>query len=131
MIGGWRLRAADGGGYAILARWVIPDGEGRFVVIRPEPNDGDLRALADRLREDFSRHDNAVAMVFDDREAARDVRHGSRNVGEERFRAALRHQRAMYLKHATRGEESFVVYAEYPLVRETLRYPARRGASAP
>jgi hypothetical protein len=54
---------------------------------------------------------------------------GSRYLGEERFRAALRHQRAMYLKQTARGEESLVVYGDYPTVRETLRYPTGREAS--
>jgi hypothetical protein len=96
----WRPPAADGDGHQTVARWVIPGGEGRC----------------------------GVAMIFDDLQAARDVRHGSRNLGEERFRAVRRHQRAMYVKHAARGEESFVVYTDYPSVRETLRYPA--GAAA-
>jgi len=56
-------------------------------------------------------------------------RRGSLNLGEERFRAALRHQRAMYLKQAARGEELRVVYGDYPTVRETLRYPTGRKAS--
>jgi len=68
-------------------------------------------------------------MIFDDPQAARDVRRGSRNLGEERFRTALRHQRAMYLKQAARGEESLAVYGDYPTVRETLRYPMGREAS--
>jgi len=42
--------------------------------------------------------------------------------------AAPRHQRAMYLKQAARGEESRV-YGDYPTVRETLRYPTGREAS--
>ncbi|MBI4636664.1 MAG: apolipoprotein N-acyltransferase [Candidatus Rokubacteria bacterium] len=123
MVWGWRPHAAGGDGYQVVAWWTIPGGEGRFVVILPAPSAKDLEAVADRLRDDFSRHENGVAMIFDDVQAARDVRHGSRTLGEERFQAALRHQRAMYLKYAARGDESFVVYAEYPLVRETLRYP--------
>ncbi|MBI1960376.1 MAG: apolipoprotein N-acyltransferase [Candidatus Rokubacteria bacterium] len=131
VVWGWRPGASDGDGYRTVARWVIPGGEGRFVVIRSGSATEDLRALADRMREEFSRHDNAVAMIFDDAEAARDVRRGSRHLGEERFGAALRHQRAMYVKHSARGEESFVIYADYPAVRETLRYPAGRGAAGP
>lgn len=128
---GWRSDAAGGDGYHVVARWAIPGGEGRFVAILPHPGSEDLRALADRMREDFSRHENGVAMIFDDVQAARDVRRGSRSLGEERFRAALRRQRAMYLKHAARGEESLVVYTDYPTVRETLRYPVGRGATEP
>lgn len=126
----WRPDAAGGDGYQVVARWAIPGGEGRFVAIRPDPGRENLRALADRMREDFSHHENAVAMIFDDVQAARDVRRGSRNLGEERFRAALRHQRAMYLKQTVRGEESLVVYTDYPTVRETLRYPVGRNGIA-
>lgn len=61
-------------------------------------------------------------MVFDDAEAAREVRKGSRTLGEERFQAALRHQRAMYVKQAARGEERLVVYAIYPAAHEVIRY---------
>lgn len=125
----WRPPAAGGDGYQVVARWTIPGGEGRFVVLGPEPGANDLHAIADRIRQDFARHENGVAMIFDDLQAARNVRHGSRSLGEERFRAALRHQRAMYVKRAARGEESFVVYADYPRVRETFRYPT--GAKGP
>lgn len=126
---GWRPHAADGAGYQVVAWWTVPGGEGRFVVIRPDPSATDLAAVGDRMREDFARHENGVAMIFDDVQAARDARHGSRTVGEERFRAALRHQRAMYVKHSARGEESLVVYADYPIVDQTLRYPfGRKGA---
>ncbi len=97
----------------------------------PDPDEGTLRALVERLRAEFSSHENGVAMIFDDRQAARDIRRGSRTLGEERFRAALRHQRAMYLKQTAPGEESLVVYGDYPTVRETLRYPMGREASEP
>ncbi|HXK34461.1 MAG TPA: apolipoprotein N-acyltransferase, partial [Dehalococcoidia bacterium] len=126
---GWWPRGAGGDGYEVVARWRIPGGEGWFVVVPPDPDEGALRALVERLRAEFSSHENVVAMIFDDPQAARDVRRGSRNLGEERFRAALRHQRAMYLKQTARGEESLVVYGDYPTVHETLRYPTGRGAS--
>jgi len=131
VVWGWRPHAAGGEGYQVVARWTIPGGEGRFVALRREPGATDLDALAERIREDFARHANGVAMIFDDVQAARDVRQGSRNLGEERFQTALRRQRAMYLKHAARGEESFVVYTDYPLVRETFRYQVDRQATAP
>lgn len=83
---GWWLRAAGGDGYEVVATWRIPGGEGWFVVVPPEPDDGALRALVERLRTRFSAHENGVAMIFDDPQAARDVRRGSRNLGEERFR---------------------------------------------
>lgn len=126
---GWRPHAADGDGYQVIAWWTIPGGEGRFVVIRPDPSATELAAVGDRMHEEFARHENGVAMIFDDAQAARDARHGSRTVGEERFRAALRRQRAMYVKQDARGEESLLIYADYPVVRETLRYPRSRNAS--
>jgi len=66
--------------------------------------------------------DNAIVMVFDDAEAARQVRRGSRVIGEERFQAALRHQRAMYLKSTGRGEQSLIIYDPYPVAREVIGY---------
>jgi hypothetical protein len=126
----WRPRSTDSVGHQTVARWVIPGGEGRFVVILPNSGAEELHAVADRLHKDFSRQENGVAMIFDDAPAARDVRRGSRNIGEERFRAALRHQRAMYFKHAARGEESLIIYTDYPLVRETFRLSGRREGTA-
>jgi hypothetical protein len=61
-------------------------------------------------------------MVFDDPMAARQVRRGSRIIGEVRFQAALLHQKAMYLKSSARGEHSFTIYDVYPVPREVIRY---------
>jgi protein-S-isoprenylcysteine O-methyltransferase Ste14 len=125
VVWGWRPHPAGGDGYQVVARWTIPGGEGLFVVIPPDPGADGLHVVAVRIRADFARHDNGVAMIFDDVQAARDVRRGSRNLGEERFQAALRHQRAMYVKYVAQGEESLFVYSDYPLVRETFHYPIR------
>lgn len=120
---GWRPRVADGGGYREVARWRIPGGEGRFVAVGLNPSLDELRALGERLREELRDRDNAVVMVFDDPEAARQVRRGSRYIGEERFQAALAHQRAVYIKQAGRGEHSLSIYERYPtVVREVVRY---------
>lgn len=120
---GWlRLLPRGGPGYENVARWRTPGGEGWFIAVRPEPTPDELRALGERLRRELRRLDNAVVMVFDDPEAARRVRQGSRVVGLERFEAALRHQRAMYLKSAERREESFTIYDRYPAAREVIRY---------
>jgi hypothetical protein len=124
---GWRPRAADGRGYHEVARWKVPGGEGRFIAVGPAPSAEELRAVGDRLRDEFRRLENGVVMIFDEPEAAREVRRGSRIIGEERFQAALRHQRAMYVKQTARGEQSLVLYAEYPMARETVRYTIDRG----
>lgn len=117
-----RSSHADGRAYQVVARWGIPGGEGRFIAVASKPTPEKLRALGERLRDEFHRLDNAVVMVFDDPEAARQVRRGSRIIGEERFQAALRHQRAMYVKETARAEHSLLVYDRYPSVREVVRY---------
>ncbi len=61
-------------------------------------------------------------MVFDDPETARQVREGSRIIGETRFQRVLAHQQAMYLKSTACGEESLTIYDGYPAVREVIRY---------
>jgi len=119
---GTRPQGSGARGYQVVWRWRIPGGEGRFIALAKEPSDHELRTLGERLREEFSRAENAVAMVFDDVEAARQVRRGSRIIGEERFQSALRRQRAMYVKQAARGEHSFTIYSSYPGIREEIRY---------
>lgn len=119
---GWRRRSADGRGYHEVARWKIPGGEGRFVAVGPEQSAEELRAVGDRLREEFGSLENGVVMIFDDPEAAREVRKGSRRIGEERFQAALRHQRAMYMKQPARGEHRLVIYSSYPAINGEIDY---------
>lgn len=118
---GWGRVGAQGRGYQVVARWLRPDGEGWFVAVAGASRD-ELRDLGETLREEFARADTAVVMVFDDPEAARQVRRGFRVIGEERFQAALRHQRAMYVKHAARGEHRLVIYERYPQAIEVIRY---------
>ena len=114
---------ADGRGYREVARWRIPGGEGRFIAVEPEPTPAELRALGERLREEFRQMEDVVVMVFDDAQAAREVRRGSRVIGEPRFRAALARQRAAYLKQSRRQEESLTIYDRYPdAAREVVRY---------
>ena len=119
---GWRPRPADGGGYHEVVRWTIPGGVGRFIAVGLAPSDDELRVLGERLREEFGRLENGVVMVFDDPDAAREVRQGSRTIGAERFQAALRHQRAMYVKRPARGEHRLIIYSAYPAVREEVDY---------
>jgi hypothetical protein len=69
-----------------------------------------------------------VVMVFDDARAARDVRRGSRHIGEARFQAALAHQRAMYLKDAARGEHTFTILV-YP--KEVIHFELKRANVLP
>ena len=66
--------------------------------------------------------DNVVVMIFDDANAAREVRRGSRIVSETEFQAALVHQRAMYLKSSARDEDSFTIYDSYPNISEVIRF---------
>ena len=114
---------ADGGEYQVIAEWHAPTGgTGLIIAISPHSSSEELRVLGSRLQEQFRRLDNAAVMIFDDAEAARRVRKGSRNVDEARFQAALFHQRAMYIKNASRGENSFTIYKSYPVVGEVMRF---------
>jgi hypothetical protein len=61
-------------------------------------------------------------MVFDSAEAGRQVRRGSRIVGERGFQEALTHQRAMYLKDTSRKEHTLTLYAVFLQPREVIRY---------
>lgn len=108
--------------YQEVARWRLPEGEGWIIAVGSAPTSEGLRALGERLRGEFRELDNAVVMVFDDPEAARQVREGSRIIGETRFQRVLAHQQAMYLKSTARGEESLTIYDGYPAVREVIRY---------
>jgi hypothetical protein len=123
---GWlverRSPPSAGREYQEVARWRLPEGEGWFITVGPEPTLDELRALGERLRAEFRHLDNTVVMIFDDPEAARQVRTGSRMLGEEGFQRALIHQRAMYLKSTARGEHSLTLYGGYPEVREVIRY---------
>lgn len=109
-------------GYDIVARWEIPGGEGWIIAVDSKPTPQQLRSLGDELKEELRRLDDAVVMVFDDRDAARLVRRGFRMVGEEQFQAALLHQRAMYLKSSDRGEHRLTLYERYPTPHEVIRY---------
>jgi hypothetical protein len=109
-------------GYERILRWEIPGGERWFIAVDPRPASEELRALGDRLRKDLRHLDNAVVMVFDDPEAARQVYQGSRNIGETPFQKAILHQRAMYIKSSGRSEDRLSIYDTYPGVQEVVRY---------
>jgi hypothetical protein len=114
---------ADGGEYRVIAQWEIAaGGKGLMIAISAHSAPEELRALGNRLHDKFHSVNNAAVMIFDDTAAAREVRKGSRNVDETRFQAALIHQRAMYLKSAGRGENSFTIYKSYPVVGEVMRF---------
>lgn len=71
-----------------------------------------LRAVGYGLRTQFQQQPNVVVMVFDDPEAARTVRKGSRVVGEEPFQNALNHQVAFYLKDSRTGQHALTIYGK-------------------
>lgn len=121
-LGRLRPLAGHARGYQITARWAIPGGEGEFVALAPESGDTELRIVGERLVTEFRDVASAVVMIFDDATAARTMRRGSRNVDERDFQAALRHQRAMYVKQAARGEHRLVTYDVYPRIRDEIRY---------
>ena len=108
----------------MTAEWQsAADSKGLMIAISPHSTREELRGIGKRLHDKCRGVNNNVAvMVFDDATAARRVRKGSRNVDEARFQAALAHQRAMYLKSASRGEDSFTFYKSYPVVAEVIRF---------
>lgn len=110
-----------GRGYERVASWKFPGGEGLFIATEAGPTPEDLRILGSKLRDEFRDRHNMVVMIFDDARAAREVSRGSRIIGEEKFQAALAHQRAMYLKETDRKEHSLTIYARYPVKREVIR----------
>lgn len=115
--------SARGGEYQVIAEWEnTAAGRGLMIAISPDSTLEELRALGKRLQGRFHGVDNVAVMIFDDAGAALQVRKGSRNVDEARFQAALRHQRAMYLKSLDRGEETLTVYKSYPVVGEVIRF---------
>ncbi|MGH7929898.1 MAG: hypothetical protein ACREQV_19115 [Candidatus Binatia bacterium] len=112
----------QGQGYQVIAQWQVPTGgEGLIIAIDPDSSPKKLRELGKRLREKFRRVENVAVMIFDDANAAREVRRGSRTVTEAKFQAALVHQRAMYLKSTPRDEDRFIIYRAYPAVAEVIR----------
>jgi hypothetical protein len=114
----------DGGeDYQVIAQWQVPTGgKGLIIAISPGSTLEELRALGKRVQERFHGVDNVAVMIFDDANAARKVRRGSRIISETEFQAALVHQRAMYLKSSARDEDSFTIYDSYPNISEVIRF---------
>jgi hypothetical protein len=115
--------SAHGREYQVIAEWEnAAASKGLMIAISPHLTLEELRALGKGLQDRFHGVDNAAVMIFDDAGAALQVRKGSRNVDETQFQAALRHQRAMYLKSLARGEETLTVYKPYPVIGEVIRF---------
>ena len=115
--------SAHGSEYQVIVEWEnAAAGKGLMIAISPDSTLEELRALGNRLQGRFHGVDNVPVMIFDDAGAALQVRKGSRIVDEARFQAALRHQRAMYLKSLDRGEETLTVYQSFPVVGEVIRF---------
>lgn len=128
----FRFSRADGGEYQVIAQWQVPaGGEGLIIAIGPNSSPEKLREVGHRLKKRFHRVDIVAVMIFDDANAARQVRRGSRVISETTFQAALVHQRAMYLKSTPRAEDSFTIYKTYPTVDEVIRFDENefRGAA--
>lgn len=119
----FQFSPTDGGDYQVIALWQVPSGgKGLIIAISPGSTLEELRALGKRVQERFHGVDNVAVMIFDDANAARKVRRGSRIVSETEFQAALVHQRAMYLKSIPRDEDSFTIYDSYPNISEVIRF---------
>jgi len=114
---------ASTGEYELIAQWAIPaGGQGLIIAVSPGFTIEELRALGKRLQKQLRALENVTVMIFDDADAAREVRVGYRVIGETRFQTALAHQRGMYLKSAPRGEDSFTIYKSYPVVTAVIRF---------
>lgn len=128
---GWvpgRLSATTGRwDYQVVARWRIPGGgRGLIIAVGADPTHEALRLLGEQLKDEFGHLEDAVVMVFDDAEAARLVRQGSGVVDEKKFRKALLHQRAMYLRSSARGVHSLTIYDTYAEPHEVIHYGSIR-----
>lgn len=97
--------------YQVVDRRELSDGGlGLFIVVAQTTTKEELAGLAGQLRIDFGSSPSVVAEVFDDADAARTVRAGSRVVGEDRFRAAQAHQKASYHRTRRPVQDVFRVY---------------------
>ncbi len=116
---GLRMRLSDSP-YALVDRWpLLGAGQGLFIATRPNISNAELKELGTRLRDEFRNEPNMVVQIFDDATAAKDARTGSRIIGESRFRAAMAHQKASYLKNAAAGQHSLTILSE---PKEIVRY---------
>lgn len=103
--------------YQIMDSRPLPiGGLGLFIAVERGLPQEPLEALGERLRQEYRGQSNMVVSVFDDAEAARTVRRGSRLVGEEAFQAALAHQVAFYVKDSRTGRHAFTIYGEPQVV---------------
>ena len=106
--------------YQITDQRELPGGGvGLFIVVGSNPSSDDLRDLGERLHRQFRGEPNVAVVVFDDLEAAKTVRTGSRIVGDELFEAAKAHQKASYAKNARSGREFLTILGD---TLETVTY---------
>lgn len=116
---GLKMRLFDSP-YSVVDRWpLLRGGQGLFIAVRPNISKDELKELGTRLRHDFRNEPNMVVQIFDDAAAAKDARTGSRIVGEPKFRVAMAHQKASYLKDAETGQHDLTILSE---PQEIVRY---------
>jgi len=94
-------------------------GLGLFIAVQKALPRDSLLSLGDGLRKEYAPQPNMVVGLFDNVDAARTVKKGSRVVGEESFQAAMAHQVAFYVKDSRTGRHDFTIYGE---PREAVLY---------
>lgn len=89
-------------------------GLGLFIAVQKGLSRESLLGLGDGLRNEYAAQPNMVISLFDNVDAARTVKLGSRVVGEGSFQAAMAHQVAFYMKDSRTGLHDFTIYGEPP-----------------
>ena len=111
---------ATRGPYRIVDRRSLPiGGLGLFVSVDKDLATGSLKAMGEKLSHEFRKQPNMVVNIFDDADAARIVKKGSRIVGEEQFKTAMDHQVASYIKDSRTGQHALTLHGP---PKEVLHY---------